>query len=422
MDGQNGKRSEMVHSGVRTDRNGTLTPVQYVECRACSYVRGLPPMSGKAFRYITDQPGVYSESCFGGSESGKCIVHADSAGFETPFFKGSFDAAMRITSMIDRRNGRELCKPGQALNQIVCYENRPHNYDAWDINIYYNRKSWEVTDVQSVEVISEGPVLTCLRVYYRFNRSDIWQDLLFYRDLDRVDFVTTVDWKESHYMLKAHFPVDVFYNEAAYDIQYGNVKRPSHKNTSWDVARFEVCAHKWADVSEADYGFCLMNDCKYGYSVDEDSMALTLLKSSTYPNPEADQERHHFTYSMMPHTGDWRAAGIPGAAYRLNIPVMVIPVDRKDSVSQELLPFVQINRDNVIVETVKQQMDGEDTIVRLYECYGARSEAVMTFGITPRSVETASLMEDALESVPLEGNQIRFLIRPYEILTFRIKY
>ena len=101
---------------------------------------------------------------------------------------------------------------------------------------------------------------------------------------------------------------------------------------------------------------------------------------------------------------------------------MVIPVDRKDSVSQELLPFVQINRDNVIVETVKQQMDGEDTIVRLYECYGARSEAVMTFGITPRSVETASLMEDALESVPLEGNQIRFLIRPYEILTFRIKY
>ena len=222
MDGPNGKRSETVHSGARTDRNGTLTPVQYVEGRACSYVRGLPPMSGKAFRYITDQPGVYSERCFGGSESGKCIVHADSDGFETPFFKGSFDAAMRITSMIDRRNGRELCKPG--------------------------------------------------------------------------------------------------------------------------------------------------------------------------------------------------------AAYRLNIPVMVIPVDRKDSVSQELLPFVQINRDNVIVETVKQQMDGEDTIVRLYECYGARSEAVMTFGVTPRSVETASLMEDALESVPLEGNQIRFLIRPYEILTFRIKY
>ena len=258
--------------------------------------------------------------------------------------------------------------------------------------------------------------------YYRFNRFDIWQDLLFYRDLDRVDFVTTVDWKEAHYMLKAHFPVDVFYNEAAYDIQYGNVKRPSHKNTSWDVARFEVCAHKWSDVSEADYGFSLMNDCKYGYSVDEDSIALTLLKSSTYPNPEADQERHYFTYSIMPHMGDWRAAGIPGAAYRLNIPVMTFPADIQDADSPELPPFVQINRDNVMVETVKQQMDGEDTIIRLYECYGARSEVVMTFGIRPRSVETANLMEDALETVPLAGNQIRFFIRPYEILTFRIKY
>ena len=410
--------------GVRAlkDPNGQISPVQYVEGKACAYVKGLPPMSGKAFCYVTDHPGVQEEGCFSRNDPENCLVRAGSSGFETPFFTGVFDASMRIISMTDRRNGRELCKPGQALNRIVCYENRPHNYDAWDINIYYDRRSWEVTDVQSVTVISEGPVLTCLRVHYRFNRSDIWQDLIFYRDLDRVDFVTTVDWREAHYMLKAHFPVDVFYNEATYDIQYGNVKRPAHKNTSWDAARFEVCAHKWADVSEADYGFSLMNDCKYGYSVDEDSMALTLLKSSTYPNPEADQERHFFTYSIMPHTGDWRAAGIPAAAYRLNIPVITVPGRNRSSSSSDLPPFVQTDRDNVIVETVKRQMDGEDTIIRVYECYGARSEAVMTFGFTPRSVKTANLMEDVLGEIVPEGNQIRFFIRPYEILTFLVKY
>ena len=228
--------------------------------------------------------------------------------------------------------------------------------------------------------------------------------------------------------------MDIFYNEATYDIQYGNVKRATHKNTSWDVARFEVCAHKWADVSEADYGFSLMNDCKYGYSVDEESIALTLLKSSTYPNPEADQERHYFTYSILPHPGDWRIARIPSAAYRLNIPVMTVPGECSvtsqpfaDPVSSRynsdaLPPFVQINRENVIVETVKQQLDGDDTIIRLYECYGARSDVVMTFGMTPRSVKTANLLEDALEEILLEGRTVRFPIRPYEIVTFRVSY
>ncbi len=416
------------------DGDGMLFPVQFVDGKACAYVKGLPPMSGKAFRYVTDPSETMKEFHLAENAAEKNAVIADSHGFETPCFSGSFDAAMRITSMIDKRNGRELCKPGQTLNRIVCYENRPHNYDAWDINIYYNRKSWEVTDVQSVTVISEGPVEARLRVHYRFNRSDIWQDLVFYRDLDRVDFVTTVDWKEEHYMLKAHFPVDIFYNEATYDIQYGNVKRATHKNTSWDVARFEVCAHKWADVSEADYGFSLMNDCKYGYSVDEESIALTLLKSSTYPNPEADQERHYFTYSILPHPGDWRIARIPSAAYRLNIPVMTVPGECSvtsqpfaDPVSSRynsdaLPPFVQINRENVIVETVKQQLDGDDTIIRLYECYGARSDVVMTFGMTPRSVKTANLLEDALEEILLEGRTVRFPIRPYEIVTFRVSY
>lgn len=427
------------------DENGILSPVQFVEGKACSYVKGLPPLSGKAFCFVRDND---TDTCGDLRPAGKgadassmkyedvsseeyadvCsktgTVHADRHGFETPFFKGTFDSAMRITSLIDRRSGRQLCRPGQALNRIVCYENRPHNYDAWDINIYYDRKSWEVTDVRDVTVVSEGPVQARLRVHYRFNHSDIWQDLVFYRNLDRVDFETTVDWKEAHYMLKAHFPVDIFYNEATYDIQYGNVRRATHKNTSWDVARFEVCAHKWADVSEAEYGFSLMNDCKYGYSADEDSLALTLLKSSTYPNPEADQETHHFTYSIMPHPGDWRRADIPAAAYKLNIPVMTVAglMTSSPLLSCALPPFVRTDKENVIVETVKQQLDGEDIIVRMYECHGARSDVTLTFGIEPRSVRTANLLEDVLEDVNLQENHVKLTIRPYEIMTFRVLF
>ncbi len=134
-----------------------------------------------------------------------------------------------------------------------------------------------------VQVISQGPVVAVLRCEYKYMHSTLSQDVILYHDIPRIDFDTTVDWKEAQYLLKAHFPVDVFYNEATYDIQYGNIRRATHKNTSWDVARFEVCAHKWADVSEDGFGVSLLNDCKYGHSVDENSMALTLLKSALYP-------------------------------------------------------------------------------------------------------------------------------------------
>ncbi|MBQ6595632.1 MAG: alpha-mannosidase [Clostridia bacterium] len=386
------------------DSEGTRYPVQFVEGRACAFVRGIPALGAKAFRFV-------------GGEPEGAAMRVDAKGFDTPFYKGAFDGAMRITSMLDRRAGRELCRPGEALNRIVCYENRPHNYDAWDINIYYDQRKWEVDDVQSVEVVSAGPVMTRLRVKYAFSQSTISQDITFYADMGRVDFDTTVDWREKHYMLKAHFPVDVFYNDATFDIQYGNVRRATHKNTSWDVARFEVCAHKWADVSEPRYGFSLMNDCKYGYSVNEHDMALTLLKSSTYPNPEADQEVHRFTYAILPHSGDWREADTPQNAYRLNVPVLTVP----GSGTRDVLgSFASVDQDNVMIEAVKQQLDGEAAIVRLYECHGARTDVTLTLGCAPRNVKLVNLLEDEIGDADVEGNVVRMTLRPYEIVTLKI--
>ncbi len=386
------------------DAGGARFPVQFVEGRACAYVRDIPALGAKAFRFVKGEPA-------------ETALRVDASGFDTPFFRGSFDDAMRIASLVDKRSGRELCKPGEALNRIVCYENRPHDYDAWDINIYYDQRKWEVDDLRGVEVVSAGPVLARLRVRYAFNRSVIAQDITFYADIGRVDFDTAVDWREPHYMLKAHFPVDVFYNEASYDIQYGNVRRATHRNTSWDVARFEVCAHKWADVSEAGYGFSLMNDCKYGHSTDESGMALTLLKSSTYPNPEADLETHRFTYAIMPHCGGWREAGTPQMAYRLNIPVLTAAGRGAGAVPAA---FASVDRENVIIEVVKQQMDGEDAIIRLYECYGARTDAVLKLGRAPSCVKRVNLLEEELGGVDAANGCVRLTLRPYEIVTLKL--
>lgn len=386
------------------DAQGNVFPMQHVDGRACAFVRGMQPMSATSVWFIR-------------GEGGAAAMNVSTEGFDTPVFSGAFDRAMRITSLVDKRSGRQLAKEGQVLNRIVCYENRPHNYDAWDMNIYYDERSWEVDDLVSAQVVDNGPVLSRVRCEYRVNNSAIVQHIVFYHDIDRIDFQTWVDWKEQHYLLKVHFPVDVFYQEATYDIQYGNVRRPTHTNTSWDEARFEVCAHKWMDVSEGDYGFSLMNDCKYGHSVDENSIALTLLKSSTEPNPEADQEEHVFTYAIMPHQGDWRRAGTADMAYRLNMPVTAVAGGQG---SGSVIPFAQVDCGNVMIESVKRALNGEETGIRLYEHFGQRAHVRLTLGFEASNAWMASLMEDKRETVTIRDGVVELDVRPYEIFTLML--
>ena len=388
------------------DAAGRRWPVQFVEGKACAFVRGMKPMTETPY-WFTSMPVDEAD------------MTADEKAFETEFFSGRFGTDMRIVSLTDKRSGRQIVKPGEALNRIVCYENKPHNYDAWDVNIYYDRRQWEVNNLVSAEVVSRGPVMTVVRAKYAYMDSTISQDIILYQNIDRIDFKTTVDWKEMQYLLKAHFPVDVFYNEATFDIQYGNIKRATHTNTSWDVARFEVCAHKWIDVSEDGYGVSLLNDCKYGHSVNENGIALTLLKSSAHPNPVADIEVHEFTYSLMPHVGGWREAGTPEQAYRLNVPVLTAKGAGEAAVQQ---PFAAVANENIIIEVVKQALNGEGTVIRLYECYGRRTTgAKLNLGFIPVSAEICNLMEQPTGPACIEGSAITFDIKPYEIKTFLLK-
>jgi len=385
---------------------GDIFPVQRVEGKCVSFVKGLIPMGATHMWY------VYGEEA-------PARVKACEKGFETPFFTGKFDENGRISSLFDKENAREVARDGQPLNRIVHYENRPHNYDAWDINIYYDERFWEVDKPVSIETIVEGSVLSVIRMTYKMDESTIVQDVIVYADLPRVDFKTYVDWKYPHGLLKAHFPVDVFYNDAQFDIQYGNVKRATHKNTSWDVARFEVCAHKWADVSEPGYGVALMNDCKYGYSVDENNIALTLVKSATDPDPMADQEEHEFVYSIYPHAGDWRNGNVPKKAYEFNIPVT--SEDAEGGEVECVAPtFATVDAENVMIETVKGALHGEGAILRMYECFGKRTDVTLTVPAPFEKAVFTSLMEDDENEAVFENGRLKLQMKPYEIVTLRI--
>ncbi|MBQ8954168.1 MAG: alpha-mannosidase [Clostridia bacterium] len=386
--------------------DGGLYPVQHACGRAAAFVKGLRAMSMTPFWFVREP--VEAEP-----------LTVSPKGFDTPFLHGEFDEAMRVKSLVEKKSGREIAKAGQSLNRLVCYENKPHNYDAWDVNIYYSRRFWEIDRPSHVEVIERGPVLAKIRVIYPYMKSTIAQDIVIYRDLPRIDFETTVDWREKQYLLKAHFPVDVFYNEATFDIQYGNVKRATHKNTSWDAARFEVCAHKWIDVAEEGFGMSLLNDCKYGHSVDENGMALTLLKSSVEPNPDADQEIHRFTYSLMPHEGGWREEGTVDQAYALNVSVSAVATAGE---GEAPAPFVKADRPNLVIEAVKAANDGDGLIVRVYENFGRReAKARLSAGFPIQAAEIYDLLERRLEDAVLEDDAIAFSMHPYEIKTFRIR-
>lgn len=395
--------------GVTHLRNekGDLFPVQRALGKCVSFVRGLLPMGATHMWYVY------------GKEETASAVKACEKGFDTPFFKGAFNEMGEIVSLFDKENEREVAKNGQALNKLVHYENRPHNYDAWDINIYYGERSWDMDALTLTEVVSQGPVVSIVRHTYKTSMSEITQDVIFYNDLKRIDFKTHVDWKEPHSLLKAHFPVDVFYNDAQFDIQYGNVKRATHKNTSWDVARFEVCAHKWADVSEPGFGVAIMNDCKYGYGVDENGISLSLVKSATDPDPTADQEEHDFTYSIYPHAGDWREANVPKAAYEFNI-----PVESKNASGGEnkcVAPtFATVDQENVIIETVKGALHGEGAILRMYECFGKRTNVTLTVPAPFKKAVFTSLMEDDETEAHFENNTLKLQMKPYEIVSIRL--
>ena len=341
-------------------------------------------------------------------------------GAETPYFKVTWNEKGQFTGIYDKAADRELLPEGTCGNVIMSYEDRPHNYDAWDINHYYKEKSWEVDRISSLTVEEEGPLRACLRIERPYLGSVIVQYVYFYRDLYRIDIRNEIDWKEKNILLRCYYPVDVHASEATYEIQYGNVKRPAHFNTSCDDAKFEVCAHKWIDFSEDDYGLSVINDCKYGCDIHSGRIGLTMLKSAVYPNPMADKEHHTFTWSLCPHTGRWQEADTVAKAYLLNDQYRAVIKKNHGGTLPAAASFVSVDVPNVVIETVKKAEDSDRTVIRMYECWNRRSTAVLTFDGTILSAAETNLLEEEAQPLSAEGNRLQIGIRPYEIKTIMV--
>lgn len=344
---------------------------------------------------------------------------------ENRYWLIELDVQGHFSRLYDKAEKREVLAPGQKGNVLRAFEDKPMANQNWDIDIYYQQKSWTLDEVSSIEVMERGPVRAGLRITRPFQDSTVVQTLYIYDKLPRIDFDTQVDWKADEVLLKVEFPVDIHANEATYDIQFGNLTRPTHWNTSWDWARFEVCAHKWADLSEDGYGVSLMNDCKYGYDIRDNVMRLTLIKSGMSPNPHADREMHRFLYSLYPHAGSWRESGTVEQAYSLNLPLYasILKTPQAGTLPETYCLF-RIDAGNVVLETVKQAEDGDGMIVRLYECHNRRGLVKLHCGFAAASVQACDLMELSVKDDSLRqeaDNELSFMISPYEIKTFRVR-
>lgn len=338
-----------------------------------------------------------------------------------------FNPVGDITRIYDKQNRREVLPPGAIANQFQIFEDRPRMPDAWDIDIYYDDRMWSAAPADSVRVVESGPLRATLQVQRRVLASDVVQHISLTHNSPRLDFDTTVQWRERHIMLKVAFPVDVLSPVATYEIQWGNVQRPTHRNTSWDWAQFEVCAQKWADLSEGGYGVSLLNDCKYGHDICDNVMRLTLLRGPTDPDPKADLGEHHFAYSLLPHAGSWDECTI-SEAYALNDPLIVWTAERqrtKQRTEREtyvigLSPFVKTNAPNVVIETIKQAEDGQGLIVRLYESQRKRGELMLTAGFPLTAAWRTNLLEENQERLEVKGRDLPLFIKPYQVMTLRL--
>jgi alpha-mannosidase len=257
-----------------------------------------------------------------------------------------------------------------------------------------------------------------LEIRRRILNSDYIQRVSLAHNSPRLDFDTWVQWVDRRILLKVAFPVDVLSPKATYEIQWGNVERPTHRNTSWDWARFETAAQKWVDLSEGDYGVSLLNDCKYGHDIHENVIRLTLLRGTTAPDPEADLGEHRFTYSLLPHLGGWDETTI-AAAYALNDPLIAFRVNDPASV-RDPGSLVSCQAANIVIETIKQAEDGNGIIVRLYESRRQRGPFTLKTAFPIQVAWRVNILEENREPLEVERDQVSDFIKPYQILTLRL--
>jgi alpha-mannosidase len=420
-------RSDLVHLGDDAGLEGAslataagVQPIQKIVA-ADGSTRFVAPLSGLAPLGWTA-----GQILVGGAANHSSPLSVSATHLENELLRVTFDKAGEITSVFDKTRSRETLEPGRTANRLIAYEDKPMEWDAWDIDRYFEEQSWPLKDGKPlIAIVETGPHRAAIRVERTYQTSRVVQVISLAAGARQVEFDTFIDWQERHTVLKAQFPFDLNTSEIRSEIQFGHVKRPTHRNTSWDKARFEASMHRWVDLSEADFGVALLNDCKYAYDCLEQSVRLTLVRGSTFPDPQADLGEHRLRYALFVHDGVADLADVHRAAERFNNPVSVIgSLNPIAAVAGELgqFSFARADVDNITLETVKKAEKSDALVLRLFEHANIRAEATISFGIPVKSVRTVNLMEeDASKPLELKDNGVTLSLRPFEIATLLIE-
>ena len=345
-----------------------------------------------------------------------CGVTIDGLTAENRHYVLRLDKQGRIVSLWDKAARREVFKA--PANTFTAYEDLPFQHDNWELADYYRAKAYSLAEEAIITPIFDGS-RAGFRIEHRYLSSAIVQQLWLYSDSRRIDFDHDIDWQHHHQVLKLAFPLDIHANDAAFEIQFGHVRRPTHRNTSWDAARFEVCAQKWVDVSENGYGAALLNDCKYGHSVDGSTLELTVLKAGTYPTDEVDIGKHTFSCSLLPHEGSLYDAGVIREGYSFNQPLDALPIPATKGELPETFSLASCENRNIILETVKKCEADGSMLLRLYDSFGRRSKAGVTVTEGFREVWLCDLMEKPLQQLPFDGRTVHVDVSNFEIITLK---
>ena len=322
------------------------------------------------------------------------------------------DADGLIPSVVDTETGRQVVPPGTRGNLLQLFRDTPIKWDAWDVDVEYRRNGNDLVSLKELTILSEAPESVALRVVRQFGNSTVTQTITLAAGSPILEIETRLDWHERQRMLKLAFPVDVHTANARSEIQFGHIERPTHTNTSWDVARFETSAHRWVHVAEPGFGVGVANDSTYGHDITRHArkggatyslVRQTLLRAPLFPDPIADQGEHTLRSAIV-------IGGVPEAVeagYRLRHPLRPAGGNAK--------PIVSSDNAAVVIETVKLAEDGSgDVIVRLYEAHGSRAEATVTADFDHTGVQRTDLLERRLAD-----STAKLELRPFELVTLR---
>lgn len=406
-------RNELVavpraEDGIYKDEQGNVLMAQKADDATWIYLQDVPAMGSKV---ICLEKAEDNHQAAGLTEA----FTIRGREIETPYYRIVLNEAGQISNLYDKTYEREVLAPGTCANVLQMFEDKPIDNDAWDIDIFYQEKMREITDLITCEVKECGALRMVLHMEWRYMNTIISQDIILYRYSRRIDFATKVDYHETHQLLKAAFPVDIRSTYATYDVQYGNVRRPNHWNTSWDQARFESVAHRWVDFSERGYGVSLLNDCKYGHDVKDNVIRITLIKAATHPDHLQDQGEHVFTYSLLPHGGDFVDGKVVQEAFALNDPMQAVSGKLTDTCTS----FLQIDQEQVELDAVKKSEDGQAIVIRFHEFAGSRQKVVLRPGFAYKAWAEGDLRERQIGEI-MDSQEICMNVKPFEIKTILI--